>query len=339
MASIIKVGSNENVLGPSPKALAAIDAALADAYLYPEQQEALLRSRLAGFIGCGLKEENFVTGNGSCDVLRLIIQAYIRPGKKSLIAAPTFNLYGVLTEMFGGAVATVPLKNYTVDLEALAEAIDADTALVFVCNPNNPTGTIVTHDRVAAFLERVPNGVVTVFDEAYMEFVEDPAFPHMAEFIRAGHDVLVTRTFSKLHGLAGLRIGYGFGRDDLVEKARRNLLPFNGGRPAFVGATAALEDEDHIQHSLEMVRRGRQQYYRALDEMGIGYVPTESNFIFLSKLPMSAQRISEEATRRGIILRPTDPFGLPENLRITFARQDENALVLQALREIINAPA
>ena len=339
MTNIIKVGSNENVLGPSPLACAAIQDALADSYLYPDQQEDLLLSRLAGRIGGNLTKEHFVSGNGSCDVLRLIAQTFIRPGKKSLIAAPTFSLYAQFTEMFGGQPVFIPLADFTVDLNALADAIDADTALVFVCNPNNPTGTIVTHAQVASFLKRVPEGVVTVFDEAYMEFVEDPEFPRMPEFIQAGENVLVTRTFSKLHGLASLRVGYGFGRLELIEQVRHNKLPFNSGRLAYLGAAAAVEDEDHIRQSIEMVRNGRNQYYHALDLMGVGYLPSQSNFIFLTNLPQDAKTICDEAIKRGVILRPTHPFGLPQNIRITIAREEENNRVLEVLQEILNSPS
>ena len=339
MTKIIKVGSNENVLGPSPLALAAIREALSDTYLYPEQHEDTLLAKLASQIGGGLTNESFISGNGSCDVLRLITQTYIRPGKKSLIAAPTFSLYELLTEMFGGEAVSVPLVDFTVDLNALAEAIDGDVSLIFVCNPNNPTGTIVTHEQVASFLKQVPPGVVTVFDEAYMEFVEDPAFPRMVEFIAAGYDVLVTRTFSKLHGLAGLRVGYGFGREELMERVRRYKLPFNSGRLAFLGAAAAVEDEEHIQQSLEMVRNGRRQYYHALNQMGLGYLPTQSNFIFLTNLPLDANYICDEAMKRGIILRPTNPFGLPDNIRITIAQEEDNNSVLQVLQEILENPS
>jgi histidinol-phosphate aminotransferase len=336
MTKIIKVGSNENVLGPSPLALAAIRDALSDSYLYPDQHEDILLAKLANRIGGGLTRENFISGNGSCDVLRLITQAYIQPGKKSLIAAPTFSLYELLTEMFGGEAVSIPLVDFTVDLNALAEAIDGDVSLIFVCNPNNPTGTIVTHEQVASFLKRVPAGVVTVFDEAYMEFVEDPAFPRMMEFIEAGYDVLVTRTFSKLHGLASLRVGYGFGREELMEKVRRYKLPFNSGRLTYLGAAAAVDDEEHTRQSLEMVRNGRRQYYLALNQMGVGYLPTQSNFIFLTNLPIDANYICDEAIKRGVILRPTNPFGLPDNIRITIARQEENNRVLEVLQEILD---
>jgi len=335
MMEIIKVGSNENVLGPSPKAQAAIEEALTDAHLYPDRHEDNLLENLANHIGGGLVKENFVSGNGSCDVLRMIVQTFIGPGKKSLIAAPTFAMYELLTDMFGGESDLIPLRNFTVDLDALAAAVDEQTALIFVCNPNNPTGTTVTHRQVMEFLDKIPPEVVVVFDEAYMEFADDPDFPVMTEFIAAGYNVLVTRTFSKLHGLASLRVGYGFGRLALMEKVRHYKLHFNSGRMAYLGAAAAVEDEAHIEQSLEMVRQGRRYFYQAFDEIDIGYLPTQSNFIFLTDLPMDANYICDEAMKRGVILRPTNPFGLPDNIRITLARQAENERVVAVVREII----
>jgi len=227
------------------------------------------------------------------------------------------------------------LNDFTVDLDALAEAVDDDVALIFVCNPNNPTGTFVTHSQAAEFLAKLPKGVITVFDEAYMDFTDDPQFPRVTEFIAAGYDVLVTRTFSKLHGLASLRVGYGFGRLDLMDQVRQHKLHFNSGRLAYLGAAAAAEDEAFIQESLAMVVNGRHYFYRAFDEIGIHYLPTQSNFIFLTDLPMDANYICDEAMQRGVILRPTNPFGLPDNIRITIARQAENERVVQVIQEII----
>jgi histidinol-phosphate aminotransferase len=335
ITEILKVGSNENVLGASPKAKAAIQQALADAHLYPDQQEDVLLEKLAGRIGHGLTRENFVSGNGSCDVLRMIVQSFSGPGKKSLIAAPTFSMYAMLTEMFGGKTQFVPLVDHMIDLAQLAEAIDADVSLVFVCNPNNPTGTYVSQAQVENFLNRIPPGVIPVFDEAYMEFAEATDFPRMAAFVASGSRILVTRTFSKLHGLASLRVGYSFGPIELIRQVQQHKIHFNSGRLAYLGAAAAVDDENHIHNSLEMVRNGRRQYYHALEQMGIGYLPSQANFIFLTGLPRQASLICEKAIQRGIILRPTDSFGLPDNIRITIARPEENERVLGALQEIL----
>ena len=311
----------------------AMDAAMS---IYEEEgYHAITMEKIAERLGGGLKSSQFVSGNGSCDVLRMIIQTFIEPGKNAVIAAPTFSMYELLVEMFGGEVIFAPLKNFTVDLDALAAVVNKNTVLAFVCNPNNPTGTIVSHQQTLSFLEKLPPHVITVFDEAYMEFVEDPNFPRVTEFISQGRSVLVTRTFSKLHGLASLRVGYGFGRPDLMEKVKKNKLVFNSGRLAYLGAAAAVDDEEHISRSMEMVRNGRRQFYRAFDKMGLHYLPTQSNFLFLTDLPMDANEICNLAMQKGVILRPTQPFGLPDNIRITIAREKENERVIQSLIEIL----
>lgn len=339
MTAIIKVGSNENVLGPSPMAQDAVREALLDAHLYPDRHESALLQKLADDLGAGLSEDNFISGNGSCDVLRMITQTFIEPGAKALIAAPTFAMYQILVRMFGGEPVDVPLSDFTVDLDALVNAITEDVRLIFVCNPNNPTGTTVTHDQMADFLAQVPAGIIVVCDEAYMEFADDPDFPRMTEFIGQGYDVLVTRTFSKLHGLASLRVGYGFGRVDLMDRVRQHKLHFNSGRLAYLGAAAALADEAHIAESLEMVHNGRKFFYEQFDEMGINYLPTQSNFIFLTDLPLDANAICDLAMQQGVIMRPTDPFGLPDQIRITIAREEENAQIVRVLKEIIETGA
>ena len=196
LTDIVKLGSNENVLGPSPRAIAAVKTVLADAHLYPGKEEADLLQTLAARLGSGLTPEaHFTSGNGSCDVLRMITQTYIKPGDRALIAGPTFGMYAVLVNMFGGEAVVVPLQDHIVDLPALLAAIDDRVRLIFIANPNNPTGTIVKHNAVEEFLEQLPSHVTVIFDEAYMEFVDDPDFPRMLDFIEAGK-VVVTRTFS-----------------------------------------------------------------------------------------------------------------------------------------------
>jgi histidinol-phosphate aminotransferase len=244
-------------------------------------------------------------------------------------------MFQLLTQLFGGEPVFVPLRNYVIDLDAVAAAIDEDVKLIFLCNPNNPTGTIVTHRQMTKFLQRVPPGVVTVCDEAYMEFADDPAFPYMEAFVEEGYAVLVTRTFSKLHGLASLRIGYGFGRQDLIALVRQRQMPFNSGRLAYLAAAAALDDEEHIDDTLGMVRDGRQFFYRELGKMGISYLPTQGNFILLADLPLDANVICDEIMKQGVVLRPTGQFGLPDGIRITFACQTDNERIVETLTDIL----
>ena len=335
LTEIVKLGSNENVLGPSPQAIAAVKAALAEAHLYPGKEESELLQTLAARLGSGLTETHFTSGNGSCDVLRMITHTFINPADRALIAGPTFGMYEILVNMFGGEPVIVPLKNYTVDLPALITAIDDRTRLIFIANPNNPTGTIVKHNAVQDFLEQLPSHVTVIFDEAYMEFSNDPDFPCMLEFIEAGFNVVVTRTFSKLHGLASLRVGYAVARPDIMADIRRRKLHFNSGRLAYLGAAAAVNDVEHITATLQMVEEGRDYFYREFASLGLEYIPSQANFIFLTQPPLDAAYICEEAMRRGVIIRQTDSFGLPHNIRITIGRPKDNERVIEVLKEIL----
>ncbi len=331
---LLKVSSNENALGPSPLALAAIEETLSGINRYPVDDEVFLVQKLVQRIGGGLASDQFLAGNGSGDVLRMIVQTLLTAGDKVVIAAPTFNLYEILAKNFGCQPILVPLRNYTIDLQQVLDAIDETVRMVFICNPNNPTGTIVTHAEVGAFLAALPEQVIAVFDEAYMEFADDPDFPRMLDYIQQGHRIVVTRTFSKLHGLAGLRIGYAFGDSDLLARVRQAKLPFHTGRLACLAAAAALDDEAHIAQTIALAQSGRSYYYRACAELGFGYVPTQSNYILLTDLPLPSEQIAVAALSRGVMIRQGETFHLPETLRITFARPHENERVIETLRAI-----
>jgi len=331
---ILKLSSNENVLGPSPLALAALVAAYPEIHRYPVEEEGNLAQKLVQRVIAPLTTDHLLIGSGSGDVLRMIAHSFLQPGDKTIIAAPTFNLYEDLTVRYGCQPCLVPLRHYTIDLQRVLDAIDADVRLVFICNPNNPTGTIVTHTEVGAFLAALPEHVVAVFDEAYMEFADDPTFPRMLDYVQLGHKLLVTRTFSKLHGLAGLRIGYAFGRSDLITRVRQMKLPFHSSRLAYIAAAAALEDAAHIAQTVAMVQDGRDYYYRALQELGIGYLPTQSNYILLTDLPLPTDELNVAALAHGVMMRRGEIFNLPGTLRITLARPHENARVIETLNAI-----
>ena len=331
---LLKLSSNENVLGASPLALAALATACVETHRYPVEEEGNLAQKLVQRVIAPLTTDHLLIGNGSADVLRMIAQTLLKAGDKVVIAAPTFNLYEILTGTFGCQPVLVPLQNYTIDLERVLDAIDETVRMVFICNPNNPTGTIVTHAQVGAFLAALPAHVIAVFDEAYMEFADDPAFPRMIDYIAQGHRILVTRTFSKLHGLAGLRIGYAFGDSELIARVRKAKLTFHTGPLVYLAAAAALEDDAHIAQTIAMVQGARDYYYRACSELGFGYVPTQSNFLLLTDLPMSTEQICGAAFARGVMIRQGETFKLPDTLRVTFARPHENERVIEALSEI-----
>lgn len=332
--SLLKLSSNENVLGPSPLAIAALTRAIQEVHRYPVEEEEILAHKLVAQIITPLTTDHLLIGSGSGDVLRMIAQIFLRPGDKAVIAAPTFNLYQDLTLLYGCRAKLAPLHHYTVDLQRVLDAIDDTVRLVFICNPNNPTGTIVTHAEVGAFLAALPAHVIAVFDEAYMEFADDPAFPRMLDYVQMGYPLLVTRTFSKLHGLAGLRIGYAFGRTDLIAQVRQMKLPFHSSRPAYMAAAAALDDHAHIRQSVAMVQGARDYYARALHELGIDYLPTQSNYLLLTKLPLPTETINRAVLERGVMVRRGEVFSLPGTLRITLARPHENERVIETLNEI-----
>jgi histidinol-phosphate aminotransferase len=332
--SLLKLSSNENVLGPSPLALSALAMAIQEAHRYPVEEEEILARKLVERIITPLTTDHLLIGSGSGDVLRMIAQSFLQPGDKTVIAGPTFNLYEDLTLRYGCRPELAPLRHYTVDLPRVLAAIDDTVRLVFICNPNNPTGTIVTHAEVGAFLSALPAHVIAVFDEAYMEFADDPAFPRMLDYVQMGYPLLVTRTFSKLHGLAGLRIGYAFGRADLIAQVRQMKLPFHSSRTAYVAAAAAVDDQAHIGQSVAMVQGARDYYSRVLQELEIDYLPTQSNYILLTKLPLPTETITRVALEQGVMLRRGEVFNLPGTLRITLARPHENERVIETLNAI-----
>jgi len=337
MTELVRLGSNENLLGPSPLALDAIRNACAEAHLYPTDQDQILKEKLSAAIGHGISPDHIVLGNGSGDVLRMIAQTYVSPGSQVVLPTPTFSSYKRVTKLHGGDVIEVPLKDYQIDLPGLLSAITPETTLIFLCNPNNPTGQIVTHQQTEAFLAQVPDHVTVVVDEAYIDFVDDPAFPRMTELITAGYNVIVARTFSKVYGLASLRVGYGFGKLESIAPVRDRRHSFESGRMAYVGAAAAINDEVHIVNTIDMVRNGREYLYEALSKIGLNYLRSQAFFVLLTDLPLDAQYIVDEALEQGVILRHTTVFDMPGYVRISIGRLEDNRRAIEALTNILQA--
>ncbi|MEM7129349.1 MAG: histidinol-phosphate transaminase [Chloroflexota bacterium] len=336
MKNILNLLSNENVLGPSPKATVAIQQSLAETHLYSNDIEPIFLDALAEKHSHGLTPANFVSGNGSSDVLRMVVQSQLKPGQNAVIAAPTFGIYAGFTKLYGGRFELVPLKEYTADLPALLAAIDEQTRLIFLCNPNNPTGTFVSHAALEDFLQQLPPHVTFVLDEAYREFGDHPDLPRAEEWIAEGRNLIVTRTLSKLYGLAGLRVGYGMARADLIDQVRQYHQRHHSGRMTWRGGTAALSDREHIERTLAMVRSSREFYYAQLPKLQIGYIPTQANYILLKELPVKAEHLVQQAEAQGLLLNHTAWSGLPENVRITFARPHENERVLATITDIVS---
>ena len=331
ITDIIKLASNENPLGPSPLAVQAITENAAQVHLYPDGNAYYLKRDLAQHLG--VSTEHLILGNGSNDVLQLVAEAYLAPDDEVIYAAGAFIVYSLVTKLCSATAVVVPMVNDTHDLSALAAAITDKTKVIFVANPNNPTGTMVTTDETAAFMEQVPEGVLVVFDEAYYEYVARSDYPQTLPYVLEGRNFIITRTFSKIYGLAGLRIGYGIAPPPLVETLNRVRQPFNCSLVGQAAARAALKDTDHVTESQKSNTAGKAFFYKAFDDMGLGYIQTEGNFIMLHVEPSGAE-ITDALLRQGIIVRPMAGYGYPNSVRITIGTQQENERLITALKEI-----
>lgn len=330
-ASIVKLASNENPLGPSPKALAAMEEVLRNLHLYPDGNAFYLKRKLAEKLG--VEPANLVLGNGSNEIIEFIGHAVLQPGDEVVVSQYCFAVYPIVTALFGAKLVTVPAKGFGSDIPALLAAITPRTKVLFLANPNNPTGTLTSNADLAKLLAEVPPHVLVALDEAYVEFLEEP-FDSLA-LIRAGKhpNVILMRTFSKIFGLAGLRLGYGIAAPALVSAIEKVRQPFNLNSIAQAGALAALEDDDHLTATRENNRRGRDYLEATFRSLGLEYVPSAANFV-LVKVGDGA-RVFAELQRRGLITRPMASYQLPEWLRITVGTQAENERFVGALRAVL----
>jgi len=329
LSDIVKLASNENPWGPSPRVLEAIVATLPKLATYPEKSFFDLKNVLAE--ANGVVPENIFVGHGTEALIQLIPQLYVSPGDEVVLTDVTFGRYEEASKLMGASLVRVPLLDLRFDLEAMAAAVTPRTRIVWVCNPNNPTGTFVRRDEVAAFLEAVPREVAVVFDQAYLEFADDPDYPDGLEFFKAGCDnVIVLRTFSKAYGLAGLRLGYG-----IAAPAVRQLLdtikePFNLNRLSVAAGPVALADTAWRERCVEENRRGRELLVAELARMGFDPVPSQTNFVFVD-VRQDADALFERLLRRGVIVRPASGWGLPTCMRVTVGTPEQNRRFLEAL--------
>jgi histidinol-phosphate aminotransferase len=340
LTDVIKLGSNENPLGPSPLGIAAFQDALKNAHRYPGVADKQLRQKLAAFYnardGASFDEHNFLTGNGLGDVLRMIAHAFLFDGGEAIYCDPTFPLYSIFTKMLGASAVSVPHDHFRYNLRAIADSITARTRAIFICNPNNPTGTVVTRDEVAALIARVPESVVVVFDESYYDFVEDGSYSNSIDYVKGAHDnVLVLRGFSKIYGMANLRIGYAIGTRAMIEYLAHAQIVFNTGDPTLRAAAAALDDQAHVQAARQLITCEREFLQRGFAELDLSYVPSQTNFILLTDLSRDVQTINEGMLRRGVIIRPMGGFGLPNAIRVTIGTREQNERMLGALKDVL----
>jgi histidinol-phosphate aminotransferase len=338
ISNIVKLASNENPLGPSPKALAAAQRALGELHLYPDGGGFELKSALAWKLG--VASEQITLGNGSNDVLALVAQTFLASGLKAVFAEHAFAIYPIVTRMVGAESAVAPPHDgsrgprYGHDLDAMARRVDADTRVVFVANPNNPTGTHVGKAELRAFLGGLPEHVIAVVDEAYIEYAVEPDFADAVEWLEELPNLIVTRTFSKAYGLAGLRVGYAISSPAIADLLNRVRQPFNVNAPALEAAKAALEDEAHLARSVQVNRDGLAQLGEALAARELEAIPSVGNFITFH-LDRPAAPVFEALLREGVIVRPIANYGLPNHLRVTVGTAEQNALFLAALDRVL----
>jgi histidinol-phosphate aminotransferase len=325
----IKIASNENPLGPSPKAVAAIRAALGDLHRYPDGGGFALKRRLAEKLG--VAPEEIILGNGSNEVLELVARAFLRPGEEAVLSEQAFVVYASVVQATAGIPRAVPLTDFTHDLDAMLAAVTPKTRIVFLANPNNPTGTIYRRAEFERFLARIRKDVVVIADEAYAEYVVDPEYPDSLRHRADGRLLLTCRTFSKIYGLAGLRIGYGVGPAELVEVLNRIRQPFNVNSLAQIGALAALDDDEHVERSRRVNREGMERIESGLRELGLESVPSQANFVLVRV--GDGRAVTEALLRRGVIVRPMGGYRFPEHVRVTVGTAAENDRFLVALRE------
>ena len=330
---IIKLASNENPLGPSPLAKEAIRRAAAEVNLYPDGNAYYFKNELAGHLG--VSPDHLIFGNGSNDVLQIVGETYISPGDEVIYSESAFVVYMLVSKICGAKSVVTPRRDYAHDLHAMADAITNATKVIFIANPNNPTGTMVAKDETERLMARVPEDVIVVFDEAYYEYVERPDYPQTLPYVEEGRNVIITRTFSKIYGLAGLRIGYGIAKPATIEMMNRVRQPFNCNLIAQAAGRAALNDADHVRLSLELNAAGKLYLYEALERLGLEYVETEGNFI-LVQLGRSGQDAADALMRKGVIVRPMAAYGFPNAVRITIGKPDENKRFITSLREVLN---
>jgi histidinol-phosphate aminotransferase len=329
-SQIVKVASNENPLGPSPKAKAAMATALDDAHIYPDGGGYRLRSEIAKSFDMDIS--NIVIGNGSNEIIELLCHTFLNRETELIAAEHAFVVYKLMATLFGAKYVEVPDPGFIHDLDAMADAITENTRLVFIANPNNPTGTMVDQSAIDRFMARVPDHVIVVFDEAYFEFPDSP--PDTLKYVREGRNVCVLRTFSKIHGLAALRVGYGLASKNVATLLQKARQPFNVNAVAQAGALAALADTAHIAKTREVNRAGMSFYEHAFKMRGLEYVPSYANFLLVKV--GDGDRVFRDMLKQGVIVRAMSSYKLPEWVRISIGTQLQNERCMEVLDSVLN---
>jgi histidinol-phosphate aminotransferase len=331
----VKLASNENPLGPSPKAMEAARRALGEANWYPDGGSKRLREVLAKRYN--VRAEEIFVGLGSSEIIDLASRVLLKPGSEGITSEGSFALFSIAIRASGGKLILTPLRNYTFDLDAIARAVTPHTRIVYIANPNNPTGTALGAAEFSAFLQRVPGDVLIVYDEAYIEYAERPDLPNWRELFKQYNNLLTLHTFSKVYGLAGLRIGYGIGHPTLVAEMNKLRTPFNVTSVGQAAALAALDDPDHVRRSVESNRTERKRLFENLSALGLSPVLSETNFLLVPIGP-HAKSLCDELLHEGVIVRPMAWMGFPEAIRISVGSPAENTRLIGAIAHALAQP-
>ena len=330
-SEIIKLASNENPLGPSPKAVAAMKIALEKAHLYPDGGGYALRTAIGEKFG--LERENVILGNGSNEIIELVGHGFLQLGDEVIAAEHAFVVYKLMATLFGANTIEVPDPGFVHDLDAMAAAITPKTRELFIANPNNPTGTLVNEEAIDRFMDKVPDHVIVIFDEAYYEFLSEA--PDTLKYVKEGRNVIVMRTFSKIQGLASLRIGYGLGPAHLLEVLQKCRQPFNANAIAQAGALAGLMDQEHQDRTKAMTDEGRAYLESSFAEIGLEYVPSQANFVLVKVGDGDA--VFAAMLKKGLIVRAMRSYKLPEWIRISVGTMEQNQRCIEVLKEALQS--
>jgi histidinol-phosphate aminotransferase len=329
---ILKLASNENPLGASPRAIRAMSEKISDSFLYPDDNCYYLKQRLSE--KSGIPVSNAIVGSGSVELIELIFKAYVNPGDQVIMSEPSFIMYKIACQIFGGERVAIPLKDYQHNIEAMIEKINAKTKIIIVDNPINPTGTIIKKPEMDHFVDSVPANVILVIDEAYHEYIKEADYPHGLDYLKKHQNIIVLHTFSKIYGLAGLRVGYGFGSEEIIGAMMKVRLPFNVNRIGQIAAGAALGDTDFVKASMESNETGKIYLYREFARLDLNHTPSFGNFILVD-FKRDAKEVFEAAQKKGIILRTVYEYGLPTSLRITIGSKAQNEKLVKVLQELV----
>ncbi|MFH0765219.1 MAG: histidinol-phosphate transaminase [Calditrichota bacterium] len=332
LKDVIKLASNENPLGPSPLAIKAIQEALPQLHLYPDGAGYYLRDKLAR--RWGVKPSQIALGNGSAELVELVTEAFVGQGEEAVIGRQAFFKYRIAVQIMAGVVVWADMPNFTYNADEILKRITSRTKVVFIANPNNPTGTLMRKEETAYLMERLPEKVIAVFDEAYYDYRNPEIYPDIMQYINAGRSAIILRTFSKSYGLAALRVGYAISTEPLAWAMNAVREAFNVNTLGQVAALAALDDTEFLERSLALNAEGKLYFYRQLERLGWEYVPSEANFVLI-QTPLRGRELFQRLLRKGVIVRPVDGYGLPYHVRVSIGLERENEKFFHELEAVL----